>query len=78
MLVSLVEVEDDLGLDVLRVPPWTLDGTLSPFAFEAADLNASKVSEPEALVRVRRIIQYTLCPRDTDGGFITPTIPAWQ
>ena len=60
VLVPLVELEDDLGLDVLRVPPWTSDGTLSPFAFEAADLNASKVSEPEALVRELNVPSNTL------------------
>lgn len=54
VLVSLLEaeVEDGLGLAVgeLIVPPWTLNGTLPPSAFDAADLNASNVSEPELLV----------------------------
>lgn len=48
LLVAVLPLEAVVGLElgVPRMPPWAADGTLSPFAFEAADLNASRVFEP--------------------------------
>jgi hypothetical protein len=44
------------------MPPWATDGTLSPFALEAADLNASRVFEPLRLVRGLVIASNALRP----------------
>jgi hypothetical protein len=46
-----------LALGVPRIPPWAVAGTLWPLALEAADLNASSVSEPLAKHRVTPSVQ---------------------
>lgn len=76
----LVVVEAPDFFSLLNTPPWTWAGTPLLVVFEAACLNAARVSGP---LDLRRVSMYVLLltffwESDTHGGLMTPTMPILQ
>ena len=78
----MVGLSDDADVVVSvgfpKTPPLTADGVVPAAALDAADLNASSVSEPEDLIMKISDGGLGIVKVSAHGGLTTPTIPAWQ